>query len=59
MSDHEHIERARDTVMFCQAILQILDQAGDLAEADVMELKNMQRPAIAILQEYCAWNDWS
>jgi hypothetical protein len=56
---HEHFLRAHDTVELCQAMLQILAQAGDVDEVDLLALKAMQRSALAIVLKHSAWSDWS
>ena len=58
LRDYERIQHARDTIDFCQAMLQILAQTGDVDDAELIALKAMQRPALAIVLEYSAWTDW-
>jgi hypothetical protein len=57
--DQEHIQRARETIAFCQAMLQILAQSGGVDDADVSALKTMQRGALTIVLEHRAWIDWT
>jgi hypothetical protein len=54
----ERIERARDTLGFCEAIYQIHSQTGDAWGTELLVLKAMQRAALAVFQEnYDRW-DW-
>lgn len=54
----ERIERARDTLGFCEAMYQIHVQTGDTWGAELLVLKAMQRAALAVFQEDCRGWDW-
>jgi hypothetical protein len=54
----ERMNRARDTLGFCEAIYQIHSQTGEVWDTELMVLKAMQRAALAVFQEdYDRW-DW-
>jgi transcriptional regulator len=54
---HDHVERARDTLEFCQAISQIFSQDVQIDTRGLMIMKRLQRQAIAIVVEHDAWSN--
>jgi len=54
----ERVQRARDTLGFCEAMYQIHAQTGDSWGTELLVLKAMQRAALAVFQEDCDRWDW-
>ena len=55
---NERIERAHDTISFCEAIYRIHAQAGNAWATELLVLQAMRRAAVSALQEDCGQSDW-
>jgi hypothetical protein len=57
--DFDRIERARETLAFCEALVAVLTEDDSFAMAELLRVTRMRRTALAILHEHSAWTDWT